>query len=169
MNGNFNLKFREGKLLKLGASSEAKLNLGKLLNFLSIESLAHHLTLNFSDMNNKGFNFDTIDGNFTLKNGNAFTRDLQIKGQIANIDISERVGFSQKDYDLRVNVKPDVTASLPVIMAVVGGPVAGVITWVANKILTPVFREITSSGYHMTGTWDKPDITKISMRKGRII
>lgn len=169
MNGSFNLKFREGKLLKLGASSEAKLNLGKLLNFLSIESLAHHLTLNFSDMNNKGFSFDTIDGSFLLKNGNAFTRDLQIKGQIANIDISGRVGFSQKDYDLTVNVKPDVTASLPVIMAVVGGPVAGVITWVANKILTPVFREITSSSYHMTGSWDKPDITKISMKKGQLI
>jgi uncharacterized protein YhdP len=168
MNGNFNLQFREGKILKLGASSEAKLNLGKLLNFLSIESLAHHLTLNFSDMNNKGFSFDTIDGNFLLQNGNAFTHDLKIKGQIANIDISGRVGFSQKDYDLTVNVKPDVTASLPVIMAVVGGPVAGVITWVANKILTPVFREITSSSYHMTGSWSKPDITKISMKKGKV-
>ncbi|MGA7535953.1 MAG: AsmA-like C-terminal region-containing protein [Candidatus Rickettsiella isopodorum] len=162
LKGYFSFTASNGQIPDIGSSNEAKLNFGRLLTFLSIQSLTKRLQLDFSDLKTKGFDFTKLQGNFTLRNGNAITRDVTIEGPVASISIAGRIGMLNKDYDLVVKVVPHFTSSLPVIVGLAGGPVAGVVTWLANAVLGSTVQKIAETSYHITGSWSKPDVVKTS-------
>lgn len=160
--GHFSFTATNGQIVDIGSSNEAKLNLGRLLTFLSIQSLTKRLQLDFSDLKTKGFDFTNLQGNFILRNGNAVTRDVTIEGPVASITIAGRIGMLNKDYDLVIKVVPHFTSSLPVIVGLAGGPVAGVVAWLANAVLGSTVQKIAETSYHITGSWSKPDVVKTS-------
>jgi uncharacterized protein YhdP len=162
LSGHFSFNATNGQIIDIGSNNEAKLNFGRLLTFLSVQSLTKRLQLDFSDLKTKGFDFTTFEGNFILKNGNALTRDLSIEGPVATIAITGRIGMLNKDYDLVIKVVPDFTSSLPVIVGLAGGPVAGVVAWLANAVLGSTVQKIAETSYHITGSWSKPDVVKTS-------
>jgi uncharacterized protein YhdP len=162
LRGHFSFSASNGQIVDIGSSNEAKLNFGRLLTFLSIQSLTKRLQLDFSDLKTKGFDFTNLQGNFTLRNGNAITRDVTIEGPVALIRIAGRIGMLNKDYDLIIKVVPHFTSSLPVIVGLAGGPVAGVVAWVANAVLGSTVQKIAETSYHITGSWSKPDVVKTS-------
>ncbi len=162
LKGHFSFSANNGQIVDIGSSNEAKLNFGRLLTFLSIQSLTKRLQLDFSDLKTKGFDFTNLQGNFTLRNGNAITRDVTIEGPVASISIAGRVGMLDKDYDLVIKVVPHFTSSLPVIVGLAGGPVAGVVAWLANAVLGSTVQKIAETSYHITGSWSKPDVVKTS-------
>lgn len=160
--GYFSFNASNGQIVDIGAGNEAKLNFGRLLTFLSIQSLTKRLQLDFSDLKTKGFDFTSLQGNFRFTKGNAITRDLTIEGSVASISIAGRIGMLNKDYDLVIKVVPHFTSSLPVIVGLAGGPVAGVVTWLANAVLGSTVQKIAETSYHITGSWSKPDVVKTS-------
>lgn len=162
LHGNFSFNATNGKIVDISSSAEAKLNFGRLLTFLSIQSLTRRLQLDFSDLQTKGFDFTTLQGNFTLRNGNAITHDVSIEGPVAAIAIAGRIGMLYKDYDLVIKVVPHFTSSLPVIVGLAGGPVAGVVAWLANAVLGSTVQKIAETSYHITGSWSKPEVVKTS-------
>lgn len=162
LKGHFSFSASNGQIVDIGSSNEAKLNFGRLLTFLSIQSLTKRLQLDFSDLKAKGFDFTNLQGNFTLRNGNAITRDVTIEGPVASISIAGRIGMLNKDYDLVIKVVPHFTSSLPVIVGLAGGPVAGVVAWLANAVLGSTVQKIAETSYHITGSWSKPDVVKTS-------
>lgn len=162
LRGHFSFSASNGQIVDIGSSNEAKLNFGRLLTFLSIQSLTKRLQLDFSDLKTKGFDFTSLQGNFTLRNGNAITRDVTIEGPVALIRIVGRIGMLNKDYDLIIKVVPHFTSSLPVIVGLAGGPVAGVVAWLANAVLGSTVQKIAETSYHITGSWNKPDVVKTS-------
>ena len=162
LRGNFSFNATKGQIVDLGSSAEAKLSFGRLLTSLSIQSLTRRLQLDFSDLQAKGFDFTSLQGNFSLKNGNAITRDTNIEGTVAAIAITGRIGILNKDYDLFIKVVPHFTSSLPVIVGLAGGPVAGIVAWAANAILGSTVQKIAETSYHITGSWSKPEVVKTS-------
>ncbi len=162
LRGNFSFNATKGQIVDIGSSAEAKLSFGRLLTFLSVQSLTRRLQLDFSDLQAKGFDFTSLQGNFSLRNGNAITRDTNIEGAVAAIAISGRIGIVDKDYDLFIKVVPHFTSSLPVIVGLAGGPVAGIVAWAANAILGSTVQKIAETSYHITGTWSKPEVVKTS-------
>src|SRR6185369_4634820 len=97
-------------------------------------TLPRRLSLDFSDLFENGYSFDSIQGDFKLKNGNAVTQNASIKGVVAQVKIKGRFGLAAHDYDLRVDIEPHVTASLPVVAAIAAAnPLVGVATWMVNK------------------------------------
>lgn len=162
LRGHFSFTASNGQIVDIGSSNEAKLNFGRLLTFLSIQSLTKRLQLDFSDLKTKGFDFTNLQGNFTLRKGNAITRDVTIEGPVASITIAGRIGMLNKDYDLIIKVVPHFTSSLPVIVGLAGGPVAGVVAWLANAVLGSTVQKIAETSYHITGSWSKPDVVKTS-------
>jgi uncharacterized protein YhdP len=162
LRGNFSFSATKGQIVDIGSSAEAKLNFGRLLTFLSVQSLTRRLQLDFSDLQAKGFDFTSLEGNFSLRNGNAITRDTNIEGAVAAIAITGRIGIVNKDYDLLIKVVPHFTSSLPVIVGLAGGPVAGIVAWAANAILGSTVQKIAETSYHITGAWSKPEVVKTS-------
>lgn len=154
--GDITLNLGKGRIVQLSESSNAKMDLGRLLNIFSLSTIPRRLSLDFSDIFEKGYSFDYMKGSFTLKDGSAFTNDMRFDGPIARVAITGRVGIAQKDFDFKLSVTPYVTSSLPVVAAIAGGPIAGVATWMVDKVISREVNKATIYDYNVTGTWDEP-------------
>jgi uncharacterized protein YhdP len=113
--GHVQLSFDKGQVtgLKPGA--------GRVLGLASIAALPRRLSLDFSDLTDKGLAFDTVRGDFKLHDGSAYTDNVLLKGPAAEIGLIGTVGLKNKDYDQTAVVTGNYTSSLPVA-ALVGGP-----------------------------------------------
>ena len=155
MEGEFDLKARDGRLEKVDEGA------GKLLSLFSLNSLQRRLSLDFRDVVKEGFSFDVMKGNFVVMDGDAFTDDFAINGTSVNIDISGRTGLVARDYDQLVTVTPQVTSTLPIAGAIAGGPAVGAAVFLADKLMGDSFNRLTQVKYHVTGSWDKPVYSKL--------
>jgi uncharacterized protein (TIGR02099 family) len=157
MSGTATINLGAGRIINLDKSTNAKMGFGRLLNILSVESLTRSLRLNFSDLTDSGFGFDSIKGNLSLKNGNANTDNpLVVEGSLAKIEIRGRIGLATKDYNLKVKVTPHVTGSIPVVAALAVNPLVGVAAWAIEKIASGAVGSATTRHYTITGPWENP-------------
>ena len=91
----------------------------------------------------KGPGFDTVHGDFELRDGNAYTSNLLLRGPAAEIGIAGRTGLGARDYDQTAVVTGNLGASLPVAGALAGGPAVGA----ALLLFSQVFKE-PLEGHH---------------------
>ena len=164
----FSLANATGKLsidVSDGRIPEVAPGVGRLFGLVSLAELPRRLTLDFGDVFGKGLGFDSIKGDFQLANGNATTNNLVIKGPAAQISITGRTGLRAKDYDQYVQVVPHIGNSLPVIGAVVGGPVGAAAGLAVQGLLGHGLNKTASARYHVTGSWDKPVMTLVEKRE----
>jgi uncharacterized protein (TIGR02099 family) len=162
LNGRVHVDFNKGRIKNLNQQTQNRLGFASLLNLLSLQSIPRRLMLDFSDFNQGGYEFDHLLGDFIFKEGNASTRNFKLTGSVASVQLEGRIGLKKKDYHLRLAITPHVTESLPVVATLAGGPVAGVVTWVAQKALTKATDRVTTVIYYVTGPWDKPNIKDTS-------
>ncbi|MGH8114532.1 MAG: YhdP family protein, partial [Rhodanobacteraceae bacterium] len=155
MTGKLDIKVGEGRILAV------KPGLGRLLGLLSLRELPSRLMLHFGDVFKSGFGFDHASAIFSLKDGNAYTDDMLITAPAARIVMRGRTGFRARDYDLTVDVTPHLGGTLPVVGAVVGGPVGAAAGWVVQGLLGKGINKAAGSIYKVTGSWDKPKIATI--------
>ena len=80
-------------------SSGLKPGAGRVFGLASVAALPRRLALDFSDLTDKGLAFDTVRGDFDLRDGNAYTENVLLKGPAAEIGLIGRVGLKNKDYD----------------------------------------------------------------------
>jgi uncharacterized protein (TIGR02099 family) len=156
MSGKLDIKVGEGSILAV------KPGLGRLLGLLSLRELPSRLMLHFGDVFKSGFGFDSASANFTLKDGNAFTQDMVITAPAARIVMQGRTGFRARDYDLTVDVRPHVGGALPVVGAVIGGPVGAAAGLVVQGLIGKGINKAAGSIYRVTGSWDKPKIVTVA-------
>ena len=75
------------------------------------------------------------------------------------------MNVAKKLYDVRLHVSPHITASLPIVATIAGGPIAGVATWVASKIINQGMQQVTGYTYKITGPWANPVVEQVSIYK----
>ena len=138
--------------------------MGRLFGLISVGELPRRLSLDFGDVFGKGLGFDSITGDFALADGNAVTHDLKIRGPAAEISIDGRTGLRARDYDQQVTVVPHVGNSLPVVGAVVGGPVGAAAGLAVQGLLGKGLNHAAMRRYHVTGSWDKPVMKLVEKR-----
>jgi uncharacterized protein (TIGR02099 family) len=160
INGEIDMKIDKGQFLDINPSA------GRLFGLLSIQTLPRRLALDFTDLFNKGFSFDSISGNFSMDEGHAYTNDLEMIGPAANIIISGRTGFITQDYDQIATITPKVSNSLPVASALFGpiGLGVGAVIYLTGELFKSIpdkIDEILRYQYSIKGSWDNPDIVKI--------
>ena len=114
LSGHLALNIESGRFLDIEPGS------GRLFGLLSLQTLPRRLSLDFNDLFTKGFTFDTIAGNFSIDQGNAYTNSLLMDGPSARIQVSGRTGLKEQDYDQRVTVTPALSNSIPVASALFG-------------------------------------------------
>ncbi|HEY0198823.1 MAG TPA: YhdP family protein [Rhodanobacter sp.] len=156
MDGTLNIKVNDGRIPE-AASPGA----GRFLGLVSLAELPRRLTLDFGDVFGKGLAFDSIAGDFHLANGNATTDNLHIDGPSANITITGRAGLRAKDFDQQVKVVPHVGNSLPIVGAVVAGPIGAAAGFAVQGLLGKGLNQVMTARYRITGSWDKPVMTLI--------
>ena len=158
--GELDMKIDKGQFLDINPSA------GRLFGLLSIQTLPRRLALDFTDLFNKGFAFDSISGNFNMDQGHAYTNDLELIGPAANIIVSGRTGFVTEDYDQIATITPKVSNSLPVASALFGpiGIGVGAVIYLTGELFKSIpdkIDQILRYQYSIKGSWDNPDIVKI--------
>jgi len=149
--------------LEKGQVTGIKPGAGRVLGLVSIAALPRRLALDFSDLTDKGMAFDTVHGDFDLRNGNAYTENVLLKGPAAEIGLIGRVGLKNKDYDQTAVVTGSVgnSLSIPVASALVGGPVVGAAVLLFTQVFKQPLKGLARGYYRITGSWDNPTVERI--------
>ncbi len=157
LSGNFVLDAGKGQFLKLEPG------IGKLLGILSLQSLPRRITLDFRDIFSDGLAFDEIVGAIKVTNGIASTDNLRITGPAARINMSGRVDLAKETQQLRVKINPQLSDTVSVAGALIGGPIAGLAAFVAQKLLRDPLDQIAAYEYDVTGTWADPVVVRVEL------
>ncbi len=133
---------------------------GRVLGLASFSELPRRLALDFSDVTDKGFAFDTVRGDFDLRDGSANTDDVLVKGPAAEIGLIGRVGLKNRDYDQTAVVTGNVSSTLA-LPAFVAGPVVGGVVLLFTQVFKQPLKGLVRGYYRITGTWDNPTVERI--------
>ncbi|MDF2940771.1 MAG: Membrane protein [Gammaproteobacteria bacterium] len=148
--------------LKEGGLSKLNPGLIRLLGLFSLDTLIQHLSFNFSDMTDKGLAFDTITGHYIIQNSIASTQDFRLTGPSLDLILIGQVNLAEQTLDQHVTVIPHVGGGIALAAGLIGGPVVGAATWVADKVIGNTILKDRGIVYHVTGNWNKPVVTSSS-------
>ncbi len=153
--GSISVRAQTGQLVAVQPGA------GRVLGLFSVAALPRRLALDFSDLTEKGLAFDSVQGDFELRDGNAFTRNLLLRGPAAEIGIAGRTGLAARDYDQTAVVTGNLGASLPVAGALAGGPAVGAALLLFSQVFKEPLKGITRGYYRITGPWDNPTVERV--------
>lgn len=155
LDGTLKLDTGKGQFLKMDPG------FGKLLGILSLQALPRRISLDFTDVFSDGFQFDNINGNATIRHGVMDTEDFHIDGSSAKVTMKGSVDLSRETQNLRVEVLPTLGDSVSLIGAFAAGPVVGIGSLIANKVLGNPLDKLVSFEYNVSGTWSNPSVVKL--------
>lgn len=156
LDGRLKLRMKSGRFSQLNPGA------GRLIGILSLQALPRRIVLDFRDVFSEGFSFDSIEGDVHLARGVAYLPDLVIKGPSAVVHMKGKIDLGKEEQDLRITIQPRLDDSLAVAGALLGGPVVGVGTLVATKILQNPMGKAATFEYLIKGTWSDPLVSKLA-------
>ena len=162
LSGRGNLKVSNGMFAKIEPG------VGRVLGLVSLQSLGRRLRLDFNDVFNNGFSFDSIQGQVKMQAGVLSSDRVQIKGPAADVKISGTVDFPAERQTLDAHVEPHLSESVAIAAgAVLLNPLVGAAAFAAQKVLQDPFGKLFSYDYHITGTFAEPQITRNAPQKAK--
>jgi uncharacterized protein (TIGR02099 family) len=156
MSGQFDVKMGRGQFLKADAGA------AKLLGVLSLQALPRRFLLDFRDVFYEGFAFDSVAGRVSIDQGIATTRNLQIKGINAIVQLDGSADIAKETQQLRVVILPEVdtgTASLVAGLAV--NPLVGLTTFLAQLFLQSPLSRASTQEFLIDGSWTTPRVKRV--------
>jgi uncharacterized protein (TIGR02099 family) len=153
--GSISVRAENGQLVAVQPGA------GRVLGLFSVAALPRRLALDFTDLTEKGLAFDSVRGDFELREGNAFTSNLLLRGPAAEIGIAGRTGLASRDYDQTAVVTGNLGASLPVAGALAGGPAVGAALLLFSQVFKEPLKGITRGYYRITGPWENPTVERV--------
>ncbi|MFK7956069.1 MAG: YhdP family protein [Lysobacterales bacterium] len=162
LNGDMDVSISNGQIVEVDPGA------GRLFGLMSLHSLPRRLTLDFSDLFKTGLTFDTIEGNFQLEQGNAYTENLVIKGPTADIEIKGSTNVASQDYDQVVTVIPEVGATLPIVGALAGGAGGAAAAFLLQNMFGRQIDKISQFHYSITGDFESPLVELIGADDQRL-
>lgn len=151
--GTLSLVVLEGNIVNVEPGA-----IGRLFGLFDIYTLPRRLALDFRDVFNKGFSFNTIAGVFFIQAGQAHTDQLILQSPAAQIQIQGQTNLTNQTYEQVVTVFPQLANPLPVASALAGGVGVGAAAWVVQQLLQSELQKMIYSQYRVTGSWQKPTI-----------
>jgi uncharacterized protein (TIGR02099 family) len=161
LTGELSLIAEKGQFLKIEPG------IGKLLGILSLQALPRRITLDFRDIFSEGFAFDNITGTATVAKGVLHTQDFAMLGPSAQVAMAGDIDLVQETQALRVRVVPSVGDSLSVAGLVLANPIAGVASFLAQRLLKDPLGQVFAFEYAVTGTWTDPKVEKVARGQQR--
>jgi uncharacterized protein YhdP len=159
LNGTAKLAIESGQLLNLEPGA------GRVLGLMSVAALPRRLTLDFTDLTDKGMAYDSITGDFQFRDGNAHTSNLLLKSPAAEIGIVGRTGLAARDYDQTAVVTGHLGGPIAAAGAIAAGPAIGAALLLFSKVFKESLSGMARGYYRITGTWDKPKVERIGARE----
>lgn len=155
LNGDIEFSISRGQITNASTGS------GKVLGLLSIQSLPRRLSLDFRDVFDSGFGFETASGTFHMENGTASTDDVKLSSSAASITLQGSTDLVKQEYNQQMTVMPGLGNTLPVIGAIAAGPGGAAAGLALQGLLHEQLGKATQVQYTITGSWDEPIIEPI--------
>jgi uncharacterized protein (TIGR02099 family) len=157
LGGRFNVNIGRGQFL------QAEPGVAKLLGVLSLQALPRRLLFDFRDVFSAGFAFDTVRGDVLIQQGIASTRNLQMRGVNAVVQMDGSSDIERETQNLRVLILPEVDAGTASLLAGIAlNPAIGLSTFLAQLILKQPLSRVNSQEFLIDGTWSDPKVTKVA-------
>ncbi len=156
LSGNFKMTAKDGQFSKMDPG------VGRLLGLLSLQSLPQRFSLDFRDIFSEGLAFESIQGRFDIRDGLMKTSDLEMDTPSAVVLMNGETNLASQTQDVVVTVRPALSNSVALGVTVLN-PIAGAVTFAAQKVLGDPLSKVFSFKYHITGTWSDPLVDKESL------
>ncbi len=167
----FNLATLSGEMqwqLGEGHLTEVSDGGSRVFSLLSLDSLVRKLKLDFRDIFSKGFFYNSMQGTLELESGVVHTNNTKMDGVPADVTISGYANLNTKEINYDLAVSPEVTSSLPVIIAwMTANPVAGLAVLALDKVIHSA-KVISEIKFKINGTLDKPIVTELGRKSKEI-
>jgi uncharacterized protein (TIGR02099 family) len=159
LNGHLDVRMGRGQFLK------ADPGVAKLLGVLSLQALPRRLLFDFRDVFAQGFAFDSVQGDVTIVHGMANTRNLQIKGVNALVQLEGSADIARETQKLRVQILPIVDAGTASLVAgLTVNPVVGLTAFIAQWLLQNPLSRASAQEFVIDGSWVDPRVTRVEPR-----
>jgi uncharacterized protein YhdP len=153
LEGEVEVKIGKGSLLEVDPG------VGRVLGVLNLGALGRRLTLDFTDLFDRGFVFEGITGKLGIHAGGAELRDpLVIEGSAAEVQITGRANLIEETLDQVATVTPSLGGGVALASAIVAGPLVGAAVLLADKASGGALDVIGRHSYDIRGPWANPDI-----------
>ena len=137
----------------------------RVFSLLSLDSLVRKLKLDFRDVFSKGFFYNSFKGTMQLDKGIAYTEDTKMDGVPADLTIKGYTNLNTMEINYDLAVAPQVTSSIPVIVAWMVNPVTGLAALAIDKVIHSA-RVISEINFKVTGNMTDPVVQEVD-RKSR--
>jgi len=154
--GTFKVEARQGQFAKIEPGA------GKLLGLLSLQSLPRRAFFDFRDVFSAGFAFERIAGDVRIARGILLTDDFEISGPSAFVTLSGEVSLPQETQSLTMHIVPEVGEGVALAATLIGTPVLGLSALLVSKLLKNPLGKVVAYEYQVTGSWDNPEVTRLS-------
>ncbi|MGY5452051.1 YhdP family protein [Agarivorans sp. MS3-6] len=140
----------------------------RLLTLASLDTIRRRLTLDFSDVFEKGLHFDSVEASIAFDKGLANNQDFYLDGVAGSMRGKGEVDFRDGQIDYLVSYSPKVTSSLPVLAAFLVTPATGVAVLALSKLLEPVVEVVTQIDFALKGNIGEPQLIELERVKKEI-
>ncbi len=156
--GNLEIKGGKGRIVQADTGPAAL----KLLGIFDFNQLARRFRLDFSDVVDKGYEFNKVKGTASLDKGVVEVVDsIKIEGPGSNFKVGGKVDLESGEIDGDIIVTLPVGKNLPwyaAYSAIVTGPLTGAGVFLAQKVFGDQIDQMSSAKYVISGTIDEPVI-----------
>ncbi len=155
LSGHAHVDIEAGQFLKVDPGA------ARLLGVLSLQSLPRRLALDFRDLFDEGFPFDSFAGDLKIAQGVAHTNNLRMRGVQAAVLMEGQADLARETQDLRVVVVPEINAGTASLAYAIINPAVGLGTFLAQMFLRRPFMQANTREFHVTGPWADPKVDKV--------
>ena len=160
LTGQVNVAIEAGQFLK------AEPGAARLLGVLNLQSLPRRLSLDFRDLFQEGFAFDSITGDVTIAQGVAQSNNLRMRGVQAAVLMEGSADIARETQDLRVIVVPEINAGTAALAYAVINPAIGLGAFLAQAILKKPLTAAGTREFHVSGPWADPKVERLERKFG---
>lgn len=156
LNGKMSAKLGKGAIAQMGGGRA-----GQILRLVSFDALLRKLRFDFSDTFSDDFDFDSIKGDATIKNGVLVSKNTYVDGLVADIAFNGQIDLVKRQINVEAVITPEISATVGVATAFVVNPFAGAAVFAATKVLGPLWSKVSVIRYRVTGSLDEPKIDEV--------
>jgi uncharacterized protein YhdP len=158
--GQVNVAIDAGQFLK------AEPGAARLLGVLSLQSLPRRLSLDFRDVFQEGFAFDSVTGDVKIVQGVAQTNNLRMRGVQALVLMEGSADIEHETQNLRVVVVPEINAGTAALAYAVINPAVGLGAFLAQTLLRKPLMQASTREFHVSGPWADPKVEQVQRKPG---
>lgn len=150
--GKLRFESGEGMLRNMGSTGT------RLLSVFSLHAVMRRLSLDFSDLLEKGLFFRRIRFHSQIDNGVIHSDDFLLEADAGDIKAKGTLDLNSQKIDYRISFRPQFANELSLATAVAVTPVTGIYVLAASKLLSPVLDVITEIRFAVGGTLGAPEV-----------